>query len=271
MDTNTPEILEELIDIARQASKQILEVYETEFEVKDKDDKSPLTAADMASHNAIIAGLEKLTPNIPILSEESAAVPFSQRQQWQKYWLIDPLDGTREFIKRNGEFTVNIALIENNEAVLGVVHIPVSDSCYYASRGNGAYKLEKDGSVSRISCRKTDTGALAVAGSRSHGSEEQQKFMAAVGDEAEIVAIGSSLKICLVAEGRVDIYPRFGPTSEWDTAAAHAVVSEAGGKLTTTDLVPLQYNRKESILNPHFLVIADPGFDWSPYLDKALN
>ena len=271
LDTNSPELLPSLIEIARQAADEILKVYETDFDVADKDDKSPLTAADMASHRAIVRGLEELTPDIPILSEESAAAPYEERKSWQRYWLIDPLDGTREFIKRNGEFTVNIALIENNHAVIGVVYIPVSGCCYYASPDKGAFKLDENGESAPISCRKTDTSQLAVAGSRSHGSEEQQKFMAAVGEEAEIIAIGSSLKICLVAEGKVDIYPRFGPTSEWDTAAAHAVVSAAGGRLTDTSFNTLEYNRKESILNPHFLVIADPDFDWQPYLDQALG
>ena len=260
-----------LIDIARTASEQILEVYETEFDVEDKDDKSPLTAADLASHKAIVQGLSELTPDIPILSEESATAPFDERQNWQRYWLIDPLDGTREFVKRNGEFTVNIALIENNQAVIGVVYIPVSGCCYYASQSDGAFKLDEHGQSTKIQCRKTDISKLAVAGSRSHGSEEQQKFMAAVGEDAEIIAIGSSLKICLVAEGKVDIYPRFGPTSEWDTAAAHAVVSAAGGLVTDTAFNALEYNRKESILNPHFLVIADPDFAWQPYLDEALS
>lgn len=271
MDNNSPDLLPALVEIAKNAAERILEVYQTDFQVEDKDDNSPLTRADMASHETLVAGLRALTPKIPVLSEESAAVPFAVRKTWSRYWLIDPLDGTREFVKRNGEFTVNIALIENHEAVLGIVYVPVTGLCYYASRGNGAFRTNAEQETVAIKCRKTDPACFAVAGSRSHGSEEQQKFIASLGEGAEIIAIGSSLKICLVAEGVVDIYPRFGPTSEWDTAAAHAVVSEAGGRLTDTALNPLEYNRKDSILNPHFLVIADPGFDWQPYLQQALS
>jgi len=236
--------------------------------VENKTDSSPLTAADKASNLTITTGLSTLTPDIPILSEESAIVPYETRRNWERYWLIDPLDGTREFVKRNGEFTVNIALIENHQAVLGVVFVPATGRCYFSGKGQGAYKQDVGQVAKRIKVKSTSGDSFVVAGSRSHGSEQQQNFIAALGDHTEIIAIGSSLKLCLVAEGKVDIYPRFGPTSEWDTAAAHAIVTEAGGTVTDTELRPLEYNRKESILNPHFLVIADAGFEWDVYLKQ---
>ena len=264
----TAELLNAVIKLAEQAGAKILDIYDTDFAVESKDDKSPLTAADMASHRTICEGLATLTPDIPILSEESSGIPYATRKQWSRYWLVDPLDGTREFIKRNGEFTVNIALIEEHRPVLGVVYVPVTRLCYYATRGHGTYRQEQ-GSVARlIHTRTTQTGRFTVAGSRSHGTEQQTAFFNNLGPETELIAIGSSLKFCLVAEGKVDIYPRFGPTSEWDTAAAQCIVEEAGGTVTNTLMQPLLYNTKESILNPSFLVIADTSFDWSPYLNN---
>ena len=269
LDINSPELLPALISIAEHAAREILEIYETDFSVEDKEDNSPLTAADMASHRAIIAGLSKLTPDIPVLSEESAIIPYATRQKWDRYWLIDPLDGTREFVKRNGEFTVNIALIENHQATVGLVYVPATHLCYFASKGQGAYKQKAGQAAARIKTKTTSADSFTIAGSRSHGSEQQQNFIAALGNKVEVIAIGSSLKLCLVAEGKVDIYPRFGRTSEWDTAAAHAIVTEAGGIVTDTEFKPLQYNRKESILNPHFLVIADVNFDWTGFIDQV--
>jgi 3'(2'), 5'-bisphosphate nucleotidase len=247
--------------IAREAASRILDIYESDFAIGHKDDKSPLTAADMASHKTICSKLAELTPGIPVLSEESANLPFTARRQWQKYWLVDPLDGTREFIKRNGEFTVNIALINHHEPVIGVVHVPVTGMTYFASKGNGAYKQSNNEPPQKICTRKTNPEHITVAGSRSHGSERQKRFFESLGD-IEILAIGSSLKFCLVAEGLVDLYPRFGPTSEWDTAAAQCIVEEAGGIVTDEKLEPLRYNTKDSLLNPDFLVIADPAYDW---------
>ena len=251
--------------IAKTAGEKILEIYGSEFSVEQKEDKSPLTAADMASHHTIVDGLSDLDIDFPILSEESdGELSFEERSSWKTYWLVDPLDGTREFIKRNGEFTVNIALIHEHKVILGVVYVPVSGNCYFASIGNGT-ACENNGNITSLSTRKTHGSNLVLAGSRSHGNEQQQAFMAKVGD-AEIMAVGSSLKFCLVAEGKVDLYPRFGPTSEWDTAAAQCLVEQAGGRVTDMELNPLEYNRKESILNPYFLVIADPDYDWKSYL-----
>lgn len=266
MNIDPSELLPRLVNIAEKAGEEILKVYNTDFSVDNKNDDSPLTAADMASHQLIVSELERLTPDIPILSEESAAIPFSTRREWSRYWLVDPLDGTREFVKRNGEFTVNIALIEKGLPVAGVVYVPVQSLCYFSFRGKGAYKQSNGAEPEAIKTKTSSGDGFVVAGSRSHGSPEQEKFFSKLGEDVEVIAIGSSLKICLVAEGKVDIYPRFGPTSEWDTAAAHAIVLEAGGLVCDTAMNALKYNEKESVLNPHFLVIADPAFNWEAYL-----
>ena len=251
--------------IAREAGDAILEIYQQDFEVTTKDDDSPLTQADLASHRHIVQALEALTPDTPILSEESASVPFETRRQWRRYWLIDPLDGTREFVKRNGEFTVNIALIEDHRPVLGVVHAPVLNTTWYGIPGEGAWRQEGNEPPQPIEVVSKARTPLQVAGSRSHAGDSLKRFLEKVG-EHQIVSMGSSLKLCLVADGRADIYPRLGPTSEWDTAAAQAVVEAAGGRVTDTHLAPLTYNRKESLLNPHFLVFGDTSRDWSAYL-----
>ncbi len=255
------------VNIARQAGSKILEIYNSEYSIQHKDDKSPLTDADLASHHVIVAALRALTPDIPVLSEESAKLPFAERSRWNIYWLVDPLDGTREFIKRNGEFTVNIALIEHHKSVLGVIHVPVLDVDYYGWRDGGSYKAEQAGPASAIQVKKLNRGRLTVAGSRSHGSEDMQRYMQNLGD-VEAISMGSSLKFCLVAEGRADLYPRLGLTSEWDTAAAQCIVEQAGGYVTKTDMNPLEYNTKDSLLNPFFFVFGDNSVDWSRHLDK---
>jgi 3'(2'), 5'-bisphosphate nucleotidase len=256
--------------IAELAAQKILEIYESEFAIALKDDRSPLTQADLASHKTIVEGLQQLTPDIPILSEESKSLPFDVRSQWQRYWLVDPLDGTKEFIKRNGEFTVNIALIELHSAVLGVVYVPVTRVCYFAARGVGAFKLEPNaGSAKSIQTRKVNPQSFVVCGSRSHGSEAVQELVQKLPGQVEFISQGSSLKLCLVAEGRADIYPRFGLTSEWDTAAAQCVVEQAGGTVTDVNFQPVAYNAKENILNPFFLVIGDRSFAWSGLLPSG--
>ncbi len=262
-----PELLEDVVALAHAAGEQILEVYNSDdFSVESKQDNSPLTAADLASHHAIVAGLEQLTPDIPILSEEAASLPFAERSSWSRYWLVDPLDGTREFIKRNGEFTVNIALINDGVPVMGVVHVPVTGVCYSACVGRGAYKQSADGAPTPIRVRRLGNGPVMVVGSRSHRGDSLNSFLEKLG-EHDMVGMGSSLKLCLVAEGAADIYPRLGPTSEWDTAAAQCVVEQAGGFVTSVDLQPLRYNTKDSLLNPFFLVFGDDSRDWSQYLD----
>lgn len=259
-------LLPEVIAIAKDAGAKIMDIYETEFDVTQKQDNSPLTAADMAAHRAIVAGLKRLTPELPVLSEESASVPFSERSTWNRYWLVDPLDGTREFIKRNGEFTVNIALIDRSEPVIGVIYTPVTQLCFYAARGLGAFKTNHDNKPQRLQTQKKSGDVVKVAGSRSHRGDSLNSFLEKIGPH-EMLSMGSSLKFCLVAEGKVDIYPRLGPTSEWDTAAAQCIVEEAGGEVVNMQRQSMRYNTKESLLNPNFLVIADRAYNWMPYFE----
>ena len=258
-------LLPEVCRLGRLAGAAIMAIYSTEFEVEHKADASPLTAADMAAHHTLVDGLGQLQPRWPVLSEESAQIPFEERRTWHRYWLIDPLDGTREFVKRNGEFTVNIALIDAGRPVLGLVYVPVTRVCYYATVGQGAFKRQGDGPVEAIRCRPLGPGPITVAGSRSHPGAGLEVFLERIGPH-RIERIGSSLKSCLVAEGRADLYPRLGPTSEWDTAAAQCIVEAAGGRVTDTRMRPLRYNTKASLLNPHFFVSGDPERDWSRYL-----
>ena len=260
------ELAQAAADIAKEAAEKIMEVYGTDFEVRKKTDRTPLTRADMCSHNVICNRLAGLTPAIPVLSEESAHIPYTTRKCWDEYWLVDPLDGTREFIKRNGEFTVNIALIRDGYPVLGVIYAPVKDLCYYAAGDEGAYKQRNGAADIRLSTKTSKPDELVIAGSRSHGNERQQAFFRKMGAQAETIAIGSSLKFCLVAEGVADIYVRFGPTSEWDSAAGQCLVEEAGGRVTDTGFTRMRYNAKESLLNPDFLVFADPAFEWNNHL-----
>lgn len=259
--------LEPVRILAVEASARILGIYATAFGVTVKDDNSPLTAADLAAHHVIVAGLQRLTPELPVLSEESASVPFAERAQWRRYWLVDPLDGTKEFVQRNGQFTVNIALIENHEPVLGVVRVPVTGLCYSAVRGYGAFREDPGQSPQPIAVRRLEPHApVRVIGSRSHGGPGLQKFVAALGAH-ELVTIGSSLKFCQVAEGAADVYPRLGPTSEWDTAAAQAIVEVAGGRVVSAKTgEPLRYNTRDSLLNPHFIVYGDASRDWLAYV-----
>ena len=264
------ELLQPVVELARAAGVQILKIYAQDFSVEHKDDRSPLTEADMAAHHTIVAGLQSLAPGVPILSEEEAAIPYAERSQWHTYWLVDPLDGTREFIKRNGEFTVNIALICDQQPVLGVIYVPVSGVSYYASRGQGAFRQEPGQAVQPIRVRPWEGRHITVAGSRSHRDERFDRFLEQFEDHT-IISMGSSLKSCLVAEGKADIYVRLGPTSEWDTAAAQCVVEEAGGVLTDTAMHPLRYNTKESLLNPFFIVCGDAQHDWAKYLAPCLD
>jgi len=255
------------IGISKEAGAAILEVYDRDEDlaITTKENDSPLTEADLAAHRIIVDALRELTPGLPILSEESRAVSWQERQSWQTYWLVDPLDGTKEFISRNGEFTVNIALIDNGRPVLGVVYVPVKDIIYYGSP-DGAFK-EAGGKTEAIQTARIEDNqqTIAVVASRSHKGDELESWLeraAARFPQMELVSMGSSLKICLVAEGRADIYPRLALTSEWDTAAAQAVLEAAGGVLTDTDFNIYRYNQKEDILNPFFFAIGDRTFDW---------
>jgi 3'(2'), 5'-bisphosphate nucleotidase len=262
--------LEQAIVIAKVAGNAIMQVYSTDFNVVKKVDNSPLTQADLFAHQVIVKALSKLTPDIPVLTEESDSISFETRCQWQRYWLIDPLDGTREFVKRNGEFTVNIALIDNHLPVLGVVYAPVTGLLYYASHEQGAYKQLGASQPQKIHTRALNLKQPTIAGSRSHSNEKMQKFMlnfqGITGVAPELISMGSSLKICLVAEGLADVYPRLGLTSEWDTAAAHCVLLEAGGDIVNMSNQSLLYNTKESLLNPNFFAKSDRVHNWADYL-----
>jgi len=243
------ELLEDVKKIALEAGAAIMAVYESDdFNVQQKGDDSPLTKADLAAHKVICDGLRALETQYPIISEESSDISWEQRKHWCRYWLVDPLDGTKEFIKRNGEFTVNIALIEKGVPIMGVVYAPVLDAMYTGERDMGAMLNDKP-----IKVAAKAPATLRVVGSRSHPSRETTDWLDSLGKPYEMVPMGSSLKICLVAEGEADIYPRLGPTCEWDTAAAHAVLSAAGGDITTITGDPLLYNQKDDYLNPHFI------------------
>lgn len=246
-------MLDSVIEIARKAGDAILAVYGRDFATYEKKDESPLTEADLAAHEVIVAGLKRLTPEVPVLSEESANISWQERSQWSSYWLVDPLDGTKEFIKRNGEFTVNIALIVDNKPAMAVVYAPVLKLFYFADE-RGAFKMaEGELPVSIKVADHHDDEIWNVVASRSHMSDETRDFIEKLG-AAEMVSMGSSLKLCLVAEGKAHVYPRFALTSEWDTAAAQCVVEKAGGQVVTPDFEPLLYNTKEDILNPFFIV-----------------
>ncbi|MEZ4485095.1 MAG: 3'(2'),5'-bisphosphate nucleotidase CysQ [Syntrophotaleaceae bacterium] len=251
-----PRIFEQVCAIARKAGAAIMEVYNGEITVEMKDDRSPLTAADKAAHEVIVAGLQELTPDIPILSEEGKNSPFEVRKNWSCFWLVDPLDGTKEFIKRNGEFTVNIALIEDQAPVFGVVYVPVQDTLYWGGQKQGAWRQAGQGAMKPIHVREPDLEkGLTVVMSRSHPSPELEEYLKTI-PVADPLCVGSSLKLCAVAEGRADLYPRLGPTMEWDTGAGQAVVEGAGGSVRRPEGMSLVYN-KENLLNPHFLVKAE--------------
>jgi 3'(2'), 5'-bisphosphate nucleotidase len=262
MSAAAPALLERVADIARAAGREILEVYHSgEVAATTKSDASPLTAADLRAHRLIVRALRELTPGTPVLSEEAAGAPFAARGAWERYWLVDPLDGTREFLARNGEFTVNIALIEAHAPALGVVHVPVTQVSYQGLPGTGAWRQLPGAPPQAIRAARHSAVPLRVVGSRSHRGDSLEAFLARVGPH-ELLTIGSSLKFCLVAEGAADVYPRLGPTCEWDTAAAHAVVLAAGGSVSALDGTPLRYNTRAEFLNPYFVAFGPADRDW---------
>jgi 3'(2'), 5'-bisphosphate nucleotidase len=254
--------------VAVEAGRVILDHYGRPSPVDYKADDSPLTQADRASHHLIADRLAALTPEIPVLSEESDPGAYAARAGWRRFWCVDPLDGTKEFVKRTGEFTVNVALIEDGEPVLGVVHVPALDRTYAAARGHGAFRFEGAGEGVAIRVRAHDPRRLTVVASRDHAGPEVAEILRtleAAGVAVQAASMGSSLKFCLVAEGAADLYPRTVPTFEWDTAAAQAVVEEAGGRLTTLDGVRLAYN-KADLRNPSVMTAGDAALDWAPFL-----
>ncbi|GLQ32225.1 3'(2'),5'-bisphosphate nucleotidase CysQ [Litoribrevibacter albus] len=238
-------------DIAIKAGLAIMDIYQQDFSVYEKSDESPLTEADLAAHKIICEQLKQAFPTLPILSEESTDITYEDRKNWQTFWLVDPLDGTKEFIKKNDEFTVNIALIDQGRPVLGVVYVPALGVVYLGAEGLGAKKVEA-GEETAIKVREYPKEQWIILGSRSHQSEHMVSYLQLF-ERYELISRGSSLKFCMIAEGAADLYPRLGPTSEWDTAAAHAVVVAAGGVVNDKDGNPLRYN-KENILNPWFFV-----------------
>lgn len=243
-------LLKDVRSIAETASKSIIDIYRRDFSIDYKQDDSPVTTADINSHKIIVSGLESLQPRLPVLSEENSEIPFDVRCQWDAYWLVDPLDGTREFINHRDDFSINIALIFGNQPVLGVVHLPVTGSCYAAVSGANAYKFNGDSKQKLNVCNEMrDEPVVAV--SFSHAGGRTQRFLETLGPH-KLLRRGSMIKCCLVAEGDVDIYPRLGHTWEWDTAAGQCVVEQAGGRLTDWSGNPLRYNIKESLLNPFF-------------------
>ena len=261
MNLDLAALAPQVAQLAQRAAAAILEVYESDFAVEHKDDRSPLTAADLASHRIIVDGLTALAPQLPVLSEESAQTAWSERAQWSRYWLVDPLDGTREFVKRNGEFTVNIALIEGHRPVLGIVQTPVGGELACAWRGGGTWIARPGEKARHVTTRKRAT-PIVVAGSRSHASAHESELLARLGHCAKM-PLGSSLKFLRIAAAEADLYIRLGPTSEWDTGAGQCVLEEAGGVVLDMKGEPLMYNTRDSLLNPDFVAIGDPAADWS--------
>jgi 3'(2'), 5'-bisphosphate nucleotidase len=246
-----PALAERLMPIVARAGAAIMRVYGSEVAVQRKEDNSPLTQADLESQRVILEGLTESTPDIPILSEESAQAPWSERRGWRELWVVDPLDGTREFLKRNGEFTVNIALVQEHEPVLGIVAAPALGLLYWGAFGVGAFSQHRG--ADRLPLKvSAPQDPLRVVGSRSHPSPETAAYLSGLGPHV-MSGIGSSLKFCLIAEGKADLYPRFGPTSEWDTAAGQAVLEAAGGRVTRPDGHRLRYNCRETLINGDFV------------------
>ncbi|WP_019603732.1 3'(2'),5'-bisphosphate nucleotidase CysQ [Teredinibacter turnerae] len=271
---NDSALLEPVIAASEQAGAAIAAIFRDfkQQQVQRKKDDSPVTEADLAAHHMLVQALSGLTPDIPVLSEESVLPSFAQRQTWQRYWLVDPLDGTQEFIDGGSEFTVNVALIDNNRPVLGVVHAPMLDLTYGAVVGVGAWKRHHGNNrairTRSLAARLARGDALELVCSRRHGVEAIEKLAAELEQKLGLVvtkSVGSSLKFCLVAEGEADIYPRLAPCCEWDTAASQAIVEAAGGCIVDMQFQPLAYNRTEDLLNDHFFAFGDPAFEWQSY------
>jgi len=261
-------VLEAIRELAEEAGRATLRYYRKDVEVETKADDSPLTAADRAAHEILDAGLRRLRPDLPVLSEEGSAVPVEERRRWASFFLVDPLDGTKEFVHGRDEFTVNVARIEDGRPTLGVVHAPVLGITWAAAEGEGAWRFE-GAARTRLATRTTDPERLALVCSRSHAGPALEKVLAARPD-IEAKSFGSSLKFCMVASGDADLYPRLGPTMEWDTGAAQCVVEQAGGQVLGLEGEPLGYN-KAVLRNPSFVVVGDPSYDWRSLLAPGLE
>jgi 3'(2'), 5'-bisphosphate nucleotidase len=264
---NPSALLQAVREVACLGGREALRHYGGPVEVEYKADASPLTLADKASHEAISEALRDLAPSLPVLSEESAEVDVPTRLGWQRFWLVDPVDGTKEFLKKSGEFTVNIALVEDGRPVLGIVYVPVTGLGYLAERGRGAWVQEGDAPARSIRVRRADIERLVVVASRDHSGPEVEALLGRL-RPVERTSMGSALKFCLVAEGKADFYPRLLPTMEWDTAAAQCVVEAAGGQVLDLDGRPLSYN-KPDLRNPPFLACGDPSVDWAGLARKG--
>jgi len=260
-------LLTPLTALVQQAGEAMMQIYQHDnTDVTLKADATPVTQADIMANDIIVHGLSQLTPGVPILSEELTVIPYNERQQWQQYWLVDPLDGTKEFIARTDEFTINIALIAEQQAVLGIVYAPALQVVYQAVQGYGARKHTRKGKDEVIKTRKHPDGEIMIAVSRRHGKCSHQ-YLNRFG-QYKLHYCGSALKICLVAEGRADIYPRFGKTSEWDTAAGHCILRQAGGRILDRNGKELRYNSKPSLLNPEFIAVGDADYKWQQYFNE---
>ena len=247
------------------AARRVMAIYDTDFVVHRKADQSPVTSADLAAHEIISEGLASLEPGVPILSEEGEIPAFEERARWQTYWLVDPLDGTRGFAARSGEFTINVALVCDGRPILGVVAVPVSGTCYAAVCGAGARLEHANGVRQSIRSRRLSSRQVVVLRSRTRRHSDVDRLMKKF-ENVRVIVASSSLKACLVAHGLADLYPAFGPTSEWDTAASQCLVEEAGGGLTDLALQPLRYNTLATIENPFFVAFGDPRADWKKLL-----
>lgn len=257
---NDQQLMYEVVKLALVAGEAILPYWRADVAVTAKADDSPVTAADLAAHRVIADGLQVLAPEIPVLSEEDCEISLAERQSWSRWWLVDPLDGTKEFIAGSEEFTVNIALIEYGEVVFGVVAMPTNGRCYFGGRELGAWRVDRGAQAERIQVRNTPPvdGQFTVVASRRHSSPQQEALLAGLSGalgELALANIGSSLKFCLLAEGAADCYPRLAPTSQWDTAAAQGVLEGAGGEVIGLDAQPFRYPPRESLLNPFFLAL----------------
>ncbi|MFH4562371.1 MULTISPECIES: 3'(2'),5'-bisphosphate nucleotidase CysQ [Vibrio] len=271
MTKDLSHLLPQVIEIARSAGQMILEIYEKkQYEAYTKSDETPVTSADIAAHKLITERLSELTPDIPVLSEEDADISLEQRAQWERYWLVDPLDGTQEFIARSGDFATIIALVDNNKPTMGVVYGPVSGVTYYAYSGKGAWKIPDMSDSVKIHTHKHEQPeqSIAIAISRRQDINRITSRMSSAWNY-DLIPLGSAaLKACLVAEGAVDCYLRLGPTGEWDTAATQCIVEEAGGRILSTQLEPLSYNERETLENPNFIVLGDADLPWNEILQR---
>jgi 3'(2'), 5'-bisphosphate nucleotidase len=259
---HTDELVQSVIGISRRAAEVIMDIYSQSFRVRHKPDDSPVTEADLASDALINQALAALTPDCPVLSEESACPPFALRSSWRRYWLVDPLDGTHGFVSRRGDFTINVALVDSHVPVLGVVYVPESGICYYAHAGGGAYRTDDGKGAQRLRVKKKAEAPIRVVTSYSKRNPMTGAFIESLG-KVRIERLGSALKSCRVAEGGADVYPGFSRTSEWDTAAAQCILEEAGGQMIDTDGRPLRYNTRAALRNPAFLAVGDTRRDWA--------